>query len=1075
LLTIDASVGLAQADNPIPMGSAGNAGGAIGNASESVIVPTLEPARPQSSGTPVQESGSGRPSTKAATTEADRKPPGATPKALETEISQYHVSEVTVDGEVKGDRAELTVTINVEISRDGTWFNVPLRLGQAQIFQKSSSGPGEQAPASPALQDDGLHWMFRGAGTHRLVFQVGVPISSTPAGEHLQLSLPAMPALFEARMKLRIPEPNVLVRSFNREAALRIENSEDQKATVVEGSIPGGRLELGWQKPDEIPDPDWRASSVLTLRRATAAWELQVQQTVRRSDLSAGSLLVHLPSGFTAVDVSGPEVERFEPAASKPGWIRILLKKNAGDRLELRYLMRAPFPTGGGILDLAGFDIDNVRVHEGQLRVLPVAGYLLLPMEDAIQFLERVEDSPATADRPPSLFTYAFSSPQWRFSLNAKQQEPIFVCEPRYELTVFEDEARFAARFQLREDVGDVRQLRVNVSALEAAGWVGVTRSTAGASVRATRTAGDVVFEFLQEQPREKRAELHFERRIQGKNFGFPLPLPQIYATWTEAPVLSVQAGDAVRVEIDAVNKRELASDSQTAAGAAPRLAATYQLAAGTPEVGVKGTIETRKVSATTIVSIRDVQRSRVTVEQAVRLNVEFGRLSAVRFRLPPELPVVPGAEKQAFRIRIDGIEAAVTEYANAELRVPLTRPVIGGLSVTLTYALPRSSDEAAIDVPVVETLEAVYSDVTLQTSADAGVKVASSPGGWALIPTSTDEPRWVAPGESRLARITISPEARRSSQRGTIPSAFVTTQFDSQGRTRTLARYRLSPNDGTFAFRVPEGAINIQALLGDRPAESALRAVNSGGGRSFELSRRADETDVSVQFDLPAREAPRAIGLRKAELPELESATVENMIWTVQLPETDVLFRSPGGMTSLDGWRRQGIFWQRHPGPRFVEAVKENGILSSDAMRFAESGYSFEQMGYPIEIRFWAIDRSLVLLIGAGFTLIGGFAFWCFPVLRNVLSFLLLGFGVCLAAVWYAEPIQVLFQPAAVGLLMATVATFVDSRRGRRAPRALQPESSLRMAIRTPAPAIREPIRTTMFRPANSDSGVSG
>jgi hypothetical protein len=119
-------------------------------------------------------------------------------------------------------------------------------------------------------------------------------------------------------------------------------------------------------------------------------------------------------------------------------------------------------------------------------------------------------------------------------------------------------------------------------------------------------------------------------------------------------------------------------------------------------------------------------------------------------------------------------------------------------------------------------------------------------------------------------------------------------------------------------------------------------------------------------------------------------------------------------------------------------------------------------------------IDRSLVVLAGAGITLIVGFFFWTFPRLRNSATLLLLGFGICLAGLWLSDPIQVFLQPAIFGAVMATIATAIDNRARTRKHRP-GGESSIRIIPR-PVPTGRiEPIRSTLMRPAGSDHGVPG
>ena len=355
------------------MGSAGSAGGAVGEMAESGSSTKDKSAKP--SGQESAPAGSG--------TAAAVPPTGPTDAVSGTpghEIPPYHIAEVAVDGTVLDDRAELTVKIDVEISRDDGWYDVPLRLGQGHISSKSGTGPGQQGPADPAMQGDELHWRFRGAGTHMLVFKLWVPVQTTPAGRQLQLSLPLMPELFEASVKLRFPNDQLIIRSYNRKAILKSRPAPDGKGTLLEASIPGGRLELLWQERGSEQVADWVASNTYTLKRASSAWEIGVQQSIRRTESGRATIFVRPPPAFTVSEVVGPNLESWtREVADRPGVLKLTFGEDAGERLDLRWKLLAPFPPSGGIIDLVGFEIDSVRAQDGRIRVTDVPGYQLLP------------------------------------------------------------------------------------------------------------------------------------------------------------------------------------------------------------------------------------------------------------------------------------------------------------------------------------------------------------------------------------------------------------------------------------------------------------------------------------------------------------------------------------------------------------------------------------------------------------------------------------------------------------------------------------------------------------------------
>ena len=251
-------------------------------------------------------------------------------------------------------------------------------------------------------------------------------------------------------------------------------------------------------------------------------------------------------------------------------------------------------------------------------------------------------------------------------------------------------------------------------------------------------------------------------------------------------------------------------------------------------------------------------------------------------------------------------------------------------------------------------------------------------------------------------------------------------------------------------------------------------------------LPRNSDQPiDVTIRFDLPPTAAPRALARLAVDIPDFSNVYLEQLIWSLELPETEVVLISPRGFSRLFEWRRDGLFWKRKPSNRYIESLRELDFI--DAASIDASGsrsqYSYSQYGSATRIELYTIDRSLVVLVGAGVTLIIGFFFWTFPRMRSAATLLLIGFSICLAGLWASEPIQVFLQPAVFGAVMATIATAVDSRARRRSRRP-GGESSIRVLPRpasagASSPSVRrccvprEAITEYRDDPANSPHGM--
>ncbi len=1042
------------------------AGGAPGTVPGPTVVPA--PMRSESGRTPLPAAAAPPELNGAVDAAAVMVDPAAPP---------FHVSEVFVEGVVAGDRADLSVRINVEVNRAGGWYDVPLRLGQASIYRQTSSGVGSRAPSQPALQEDGLHWRFYGQGQHSLQLDLGVPVRSTPAGRQLQLSLPIMPALFEAQLKLRIPGGDFAVRSMNREAALKVSYDKGSNQTLVEGGVPGGRLELAWQDRSQRPTADGVASTILTYRRTGAMLELEALQSLARMESLTNEMLVRIPAGFRLDDVRGVLLESYGEVPDRPGWFRLQFVEGTSDRLELRWKLDRPLPSSGMAVELGGFEVEGVRTHDGRVRIMPMPGFQIAPDSGSMRYLERVEDTPSAGQSAAQL-AYAFSAGDWALGLELRPVEPLFACRPRLDLLVREDLAILTGTFELREEAGEVSQLSVDVAALEAAGWLPANGPRAAASGATAVRAGDLVqFEWTGVSSGRKVAELRYERPISGAEFQFLLPPPVPRATWTETPSVVVRAADSLRIDVQGATPSGESPFDAATASENTRVIGVYQPSNAAEPVEVRGSVEALTIAATANVLVEAVETRRVTIEQQILFDVRYGRMDSLRLLIPEGFPVTSGAERLAFQVWVDGREATDLEWTSGAIRVPFQRPRIGIIRVSVRYALPRPADRSRMSLPVIATPDVKYHELTMEASSSARVAVDSSASQWQAIVTSSDRRRWSADPGAQSVELVFEKERQATSERAVISTAFIKTEVAAGGVHRTVADYDIERSGEFLAVTLPPGATPYALLVNQRPAEAtrgADAATESQWTVRIPTSTGSSTTRLQVTYDVIPLNPRGAVGRLRIQFPEFPTGTfINQLIWKLTLPDSDVLLNSPPGMTRLFHWERRGAFWRRVLSPAFSAAVRSAGFLAEDDSDRGDA-YAFRQIGGPTSLVVWTIDRSLVILFGAGVTLILGFAFWTIRSLQNVVVLLLIAFLISLAGLWFPEAIQVLLQPALFGVVMAMLATAIDGRTRRRRYRPAMRESSIQPAVRTPSPKVNDPLRSTILRPTGSDHGAA-
>jgi hypothetical protein len=148
-----------------------------------------------------------------------------------------------------------------------------------------------------------------------------------------------------------------------------------------------------------------------------------------------------------------------------------------------------------------------------------------------------------------------------------------------------------------------------------------------------------------------------------------------------------------------------------------------------------------------------------------------------------------------------------------------------------------------------------------------------------------------------------------------------------------------------------------------------------------------------------------------------------------VELPPHQHLFTEPDGFSPEYRWRSGRLFWARHPEWSVADLEDWIGASGPSLTAAASDGnrYVFGTFGPPPPLSFRTMSQSAIVLIGAGTALLLGLVLVKWPVTRHVLTIISAGFVVALLGVWFPAPVQVLLQPAALGLLLAIIAAAID------------------------------------------------
>ena len=153
---------------------------------------------------------------------------------------------MTIAGESRGDRAELTVTFKV-LTNSADWVRVPLRLNKCALREPAQyEGKGEQFLQSDPAGDGFVSWIRGPAHSeHELTMKLLAPLADGGGEGRLELALPHAAA---AKLSLHVPVASAAATVSAGLAPPEVAPADGGSEIRVLGV--GGDCWLAWRKPD---------------------------------------------------------------------------------------------------------------------------------------------------------------------------------------------------------------------------------------------------------------------------------------------------------------------------------------------------------------------------------------------------------------------------------------------------------------------------------------------------------------------------------------------------------------------------------------------------------------------------------------------------------------------------------------------------------------------------------------------------------------------------------------------------------------------------------------------------------
>jgi hypothetical protein len=991
----------------------------------------------------------------------------------EREPAAVYISSLSIDGDVVGDFAEMTADIGIEVTREGEWLEVPLGLQQAHVYESEHEGPGDSVRATGLPPEDGVHWLLKGKGSHSLRCRFRLPVKTSPAGSQLQLTLPSLPAGFYARAVVRIPDERAVLRASADTADYR-SRVLDGGVTEFDCDVKGSRWDLGWRTAVD-DQPALTQTSYLRVGRSDGELRLQIRQ---QCDLSQGrltELLARIPTGFSLRDVERQQGVRRErlmwtTVDERPGWVRIALSPpvEVSESLELNWDLVQPFPEGGGEVRLEGVQLDAAGQQTGTIELEAVEGYTLSPpTAESNGIYQRSTSEPRSGTAAPVLRTFEFQRQPFLLAYHVEPVQPRLLVQQRQFLWLETDHMELHLRLDATVEAGQVSELEFDWP-----GWSATDWAPRAAMIEVTVDAGSAT-EVVQgtiepamdgESPDRFRlrlaracggrlqAMLTFSRAIPDHETNLELVLPRLSGpVYTQSSSLAVAGAVPLDIEVSgapmSVSSRAPLPQNLPA-GFADQ--SEYDVGKRADPIQIGWTEHPRTVSAAASITGSEISDRSLRVVEEIAYDVRHGEIETLLLKVPESLvgalsmsgPALPGAQQDVgVQFRLADGPQLLPEVTNDQVQLRLPRPETGSLVLQVDFlvALPAVDSEgrAEFSLPIVRSLDADFATTLLRMDGPETIEIAAPESEWKVHETRSGVSAWSTKTQPNSVRLRLDETALRTPQSFTIDAAFVRTRFDDAGASRTEAEYAVVRAPNRLRLHLPETATNIDIAWNGQPLspDDGVRSVRGEPG-TFVLrlpvpGSGRDSGRLAVTYQQQLSSSLPLLTRTNIEYPQFDdAATVTESLCEIVLPPGQQLYDPPRGLMPQYEWRRQAALWMRTSTAEYRSRRERLGIAP-----ITERGnvYAFSAFGNVNRAEFGSMAQSLIVLMGAGLMLLLGFLFGRIPATRNVLSVLALAFVFVLLSVWYLELMQLLLQPALLGMLLASAAALFDGMTRRR------------------------------------------
>ncbi len=961
---------------------------------------------------------------------------------------EISVSSLAFDGTSDDEQVLLTAHIELQVSVDKKWVRVPLLMPEGTLRGPPvHTGEGLAVPAI-YHPEKGYAWWIKGAGRHQLLLSLSVPLRKQAAQRRIQLSLPTTAV---SSLKLRVGSPRLVARAPERST---VSTRASANGTEIDVIGLGNRLDLEWKS---LPDSSGTATALEVTTAAVATLVDGESATLEATQLiqslgqqgSFDEVRVSLPAGYDLLRLEGPEHRDHKQDPAHPQQIVVQLKKATAGPIELKWTVaRSKLPPVGEAFTLEGFEVDRARLQTGYLAVVVVGDFHMIRQPDEDKFLQRVDlaELPGALRQTQASAAFRYLN---RLMLHMKLQriEPHVTVDPAVLLHLTRDAIELEGTYRLQILRGSIAGFKLRWSSWKQQGWTISEAELPGhIELRVTEDDADpdsMRLEFP--EPAKGIVDLRFRARRAltdvAQRMPLSVPVPEAYGPIpTPLAVVSadnieadLQAAEMTQLRpLGAVNLRIVVPNDWQGLRRAD-----YRIESPQSDLTLGLSLHPRKIQGKTAVDAA-IRSSAVTVKQRIFFDVAYDRIAQLRFAVPEH---VPPEQLRFFSQNGKELSAAVISAngrSPAEIRVTLETPAIDRFDVEVRYALAPSARpdpdvrDTILSIPLVRSNDVAFASTRFSCRDAAGRDVVVAGEGWLRQLAPDGLPVWVQ--SQTLDEVSIRVAGLGgASHGGQVSKILIRTKISSDGTIRSVAQYRMAEGISELSLAFPENLNPVQFWWNQRPLPFEPGVKSADGTTYYEIALRgrtaAGERLLTVEFMPKAALPSRFSEAYVVEAPRFSDEQMAAQVhWLVELPLNQHLFTEPAGFAPEYRWRADRFFWSR----QLTLSRSEMSDTDLQAWIVAATGdgncYVFEAFGPRPQLEFRAMSRSGIVLVGAGTALLLGLILVKWPATRHVLTLLTAAFLISLFGIWFAAPVQVLLQPAILGLALAIIAAAIDS-----------------------------------------------